>query len=88
VWEQEASIVLRTLGVAPPPPARPTPDSENFDPQVELGRIRNEREGELARIRARRERVEESIQSVDLAEEIIRLEAQERALSDQLNAVP
>jgi hypothetical protein len=88
VWEEEATIVLRTLGVAPPAPARPTPDSENFDPDVELDRIRGEREGELDRIHKKRERIEESIQSVDMAEEIIRLEDEERDLTTQLNALP
>jgi hypothetical protein len=88
VWEEEATIVLRTLGVAPPAAARPTPDSENFDPDVELDRLRGEKEGELDRIRQKRERIEESIQSVDMAEEIIRLEDEERELNTQLNALP
>jgi hypothetical protein len=88
LWEEEANIVLRTLGVAPPPPGRPAPDSENFDPQVELDRMRGNREAELARIRERRARIESSVQSVDLAEEIIRLEAEERQLTAQLRATP
>ncbi len=84
VWEEEAGIVLQTLGVAPP---RPAPDSENFDPDVELDRIRGEREAELTRIRERRARIEDSMKAVSLAEEILHLEEEERDLSAKLAAM-
>jgi hypothetical protein len=86
VWEEEAAIVLGTLGVSPPAPARPTPDSENFDPDVELGRVQREGDARLADIRRRRARIDETVRSLELAEEIMRLEAEERALSAQLAA--
>jgi hypothetical protein len=86
VWEEEAAIVLGTLGVSPPTPARPTPDSENFDPQVELDRVQGEGDARLADIRRRRARIDETMRSLELAEEIMRLEAEERALSAQLAA--
>lgn len=88
VWEEDASIVLRTLGVAPPAPQRPTPDSEEFDPQVELDRVRREGEARLGGIRARRERVENSLQSLEIAEEVIRLEREERELRARLGSSP
>jgi hypothetical protein len=84
VWEEDASIVLRTLGVAPPARPRPTPDSEDFDPQVELDRIRSAREGRLAGIRRQRARIENSIESVEIAEQIIQLEREERELTARL----
>ncbi len=84
VWEEDASIVLRTLGVAPPARPRPTPDSEDFDPQVELDRIRSAGEGRLAGIRRQRARIENSIESVEIAEQIIQLEREERELTARL----
>ncbi len=84
VWEEEAGIVLRTLGVAPPPRPRPTPESEDFDPEVELERVRRQGEGKLARIRQRRQRVENTVQSLELAEEIMRLEQEEQSLKSRL----
>ena len=84
LWEGEASIVLSTLGVSPPERARPTPDSENFDPDVELRRLQRTRETELDRIRARRQKIDDTVQSVDLAEQIIKLEDEERDLNAQL----
>jgi hypothetical protein len=84
LWEGEASIVLSTLGVTPPERPRPTPDSENFDPDVELGRLQRTRQSELDRVRARRQRIDETVQSVDLAEQIIKLEDEERSLTAQL----
>ncbi len=84
LWEGEASIVLSTLGVTPPERPRPTPDSENFDPDVELGRLQRTRQTELDRIRARRQRIDDTVQSVDLAEQIIKLEGEERDLTSQL----
>lgn len=86
IWEEEASIVLSTLGVAPPGPRRPTSDDDNFDPQVELDRTRNEGEAKLDRIRAQRKRVEDAVDSVNMAEEIIQLEAEEKSLQAQIAA--
>ncbi len=84
LWEGEASIVLSTLGVTPPERPRPTPDSENFDPDVELDRLKRSRQAELDRIQARRQRIDDTVQSVDLAEQIIKLEDEERSLTSQL----
>jgi Domain of unknown function (DUF4157) len=86
VWEEDAAIVLRTLGVAPPARPRPTPDSEDFDPQVELDRIRSAGEARLAGIRRRQARAENSIESVEIAEQIIQLEREERELTARLGA--
>jgi hypothetical protein len=86
IWEEEASIVLRTLGVQPPGPRRPSPDDDDFDPQLELDRIKNEGEGKLADIRARRKRVDDAIESVNMAEEIIKLEEEEKSLKAQIAA--
>ena len=88
IWEEEASVVLQTLGVAPPERPRPTPDSENFDPADELDRMKKEKESELDRIRKQRQRIDDTVESVNLAEEIIQLEQEERNLSAQLNAIP
>ncbi len=84
LWEGEASIVLSTLGVTPPERQRPTPDSENFDPDVELRRLQRSRQAELDRIQARRQKIDDTVQSVDLAEQIIKLEDEERSLTSQL----
>lgn len=83
IWEEEASQVLRTLGLAPHT-ARPTPDSEDFDPQVELDRLRRDGEARIREIRERRHRSEESIEWLDRVEEIMRLEREERELEDLL----
>jgi hypothetical protein len=88
VWEEDATVVLRTLGVAPPAPQRPTPESEAFDPQVELDRVRREGEARLSAIRTRRERIETSVESIEVAEQIIRLEQEERELSARLGSSP
>jgi len=88
VWDQEASVVLRTLGVAPLPPERPTVDSEDFDPTVELDRIRIEGDKKLAAIESKRQRADNSLQWLDAAEEAIRLEAEEKNLVDRLAALP
>jgi hypothetical protein len=88
VWEEDATIVLRTLGVAPPPPPRPTPESEEFDPQVELDRIRRQGEARLSTIRERRERIENSLESIEIAEQIIRLEREESELNARLGSRP
>jgi len=86
IWDEEASIVLRTLGVLPPAPRRPLPDDENFDPHVELEHTTREGEAKLADIRARRKRVDDAVASVNLAEEIIKLEAEEKSIQTQLAA--
>jgi len=88
IWEEEASTVLQTLGVAPPERPRPTPDSEGFDPADELDRVQRGKESELDRIRKQRKRIDDSMESVNLAEEIIKLEQEERNLSAQLKAIP
>ena len=88
VWEEDAAIVLQTLGLVPPVPQRPTPESEAFDPQVELERIRGEGEARLSGIRQHRERAENSFAAITVAEQIIRLEDEERALSARLGASP
>jgi hypothetical protein len=87
VWEDEASQVLRILGVLPPSArARPRPsiDSEDFDPAVELDEVRRSGEERLAGIRQRRRSAEESIQWLNQVEEIMRLEAEERALIQRI----
>jgi hypothetical protein len=86
IWEEQASIVLRTLGVDPPAHPRPTRDSEDFDPQVELDRTRREGDAQLDRIRAQRERIDQYTTSTDLAEQIISLETEERDLNARLSA--
>jgi hypothetical protein len=88
VWEEEASIVLRTLGASPPPRASPTPDSEDFDPTEELNRIRREGEARLGQIRGRRARVDNSLAWLEVTEQIIQLESEERSLVRQLGAAP
>lgn len=88
VWEQEASLVLRTLGVAPLPPPRPAVESEDFDPQVELDRIEREGERKLAALRAKQQRAEDSLQWLQAAEEAIALEREEKDLVDRLAALP
>jgi Domain of unknown function (DUF4157) len=88
VWEEDAAAVLQTLGVAPPTPRRPTPESEEFDPQVELDRVRREGEARLSASRTRRERIENSVESIEVAEQIIRLEQEERELSARLQSSP
>lgn len=88
VWEEDASIVLRTLGVAPPARPRPTPDSDDFDPQVELDRVRQSGEEKLKAIRTGRERADNSIESVEIAEQIIDLENEERDLRGRLGSSP
>jgi hypothetical protein len=88
VWEEEATTVLRTLGVPPPAPTPPGPDSEDFDPETALDRERREREGQLGSLRERRRRAEESVQWLDTAEEIIRLEAEERELARRSGGTP
>lgn len=88
VWDQEASLVLRTLGVAPLPPERPTIESEDFDPDVELDRIRREGEGKLQALRAKRQRAQDSLQWLAAAEEAIRLEREEKDLVQRLAALP
>jgi hypothetical protein len=88
VWEGEASRVLGTLGVAPLPPQRPTPGSEDFDPDVELDRIRREGEARLAPIRERRQRTENSLQWLTVVQEIMRLEREEKSLVSRLGSKP
>jgi hypothetical protein len=88
IWEEEASRVLATLGVTPPPRRRPTPGSEGFDPAVELDRIRREGEARLAPIRERRRRTENSLQWLTLVQEIMRLEREERSLVSRLRSRP
>ncbi|MEU8489372.1 DUF4157 domain-containing protein [Streptomyces sp. NPDC048641] len=84
VWEEEASIVLRAFGVAPPTPQLPGPDSEDFDPAQELDRERREGESRLAPIREGRRRAEDSIQWVKTTEEILQLEREEGDLTRRL----
>jgi Domain of unknown function (DUF4157) len=88
VWEEDAAVVLQTLGVAPPTPRRPTPESEKFDPKVELDRVRREGEARLSASRTRRERIDNSLESIEVAEQIIRLEQEERELSARLQSSP
>jgi len=88
VWAREASLVLSTLGVAPPAAEAPTIESEDFDPAVELGRIRDEGEKKLAVLDRKRRRVDSSIQWLESAEEVIRLEREEKELVDRLAALP
>ncbi|WP_229899847.1 eCIS core domain-containing protein [Streptomyces hiroshimensis] len=88
VWEEDASIVLRVFGVAPPKPQRPAPDSEDFDPAQELDRERREGESRLAPIREGRRRAEESMQWLSAVEEIMQLEREEGDLVRRLGATP
>jgi Domain of unknown function (DUF4157) len=88
VWEEEASTILRTLGVAPLPPQRPTPENEDFDPAVELDRVQRESEARLAPIRERRQRAENSLQWLQIVEEIMRLEREEASLRARLASSP
>jgi len=86
VWEEDATIVLRTLGLAPPPRPRPTPESEDFDPEVELDRIRREGETKLGRIRAKTERAENSLEWLQITEQILSLEREEKELRARLGS--
>ncbi|GAB3764918.1 hypothetical protein GCM10028796_21010 [Ramlibacter monticola] len=88
IWEEDASTVLRTFGVAPPPPKPLTIDDDEFDPGADLQRIEREGEGKLARIRKKRRRADNAIESLDLAEAIMKLEAEEKSLDKQLGAAP
>lgn len=88
VWEQEASVVLKTLGVAPLPPAPASFDDEDFDPAVELGRLRDEGEKTLADIEARRGRIDDTMAWLQAAEETIALEQEEKDLVQKLATVP
>jgi Domain of unknown function (DUF4157) len=88
VWEEDAIIVLRTLGLAPPPRPRPTPESEDFDPQVELDRIRREGETKLGRIRQKTERAENSLEWLQITEQILNLEREEKELRAKLGSSP
>ena len=88
IWEEDASIVLRTFGVTPPPPKPLTIDDDEFDPAADLQRIEREGEGKLARIRKKRRRADNAIESLDLAEAIMKLEAEEKSLDKQLGAAP
>lgn len=88
IWEQEAGLVLRALGVMPPAPAPPTFDSEDFDPRVELDRIEREGERKLRAVQARRARVDNSLQWLQAAEEAIALEREEKDLQRRLAATP
>ena len=67
---------------------RPTPDSEDFDPQVEPERVRREGEARLAAARARRERAENSIRWVQITEQIMILEQEETRLRARLGSSP
>jgi hypothetical protein len=88
VWEEEASILLRTLRVAPLPPQRISPDSDDFDPDAELDRTRREGEARLSPIRESRRRAENSLEWLTVVEEIMRLEQEERELVRRLGSVP
>jgi hypothetical protein len=88
VWEEDATIVLRTLGLAPPPRPRPTPESEDFDPEVELDRIRREGETKLGRIRQKTEKAENSLEWLELTEQILSLEREEKELRAKLGSSP
>jgi len=88
VWEEEANIVLRVLGAAPLPPERPSPDSENFDPADELEKQKREGEGKLAKIREKRGRIDNTMKSLEIAEEIIQLEKEEASLKARLSSNP
>ena len=88
IWEEDASIVLRTLGVTPPPSKPLTIADDEFDPGADLHRMEREGEEKLARIRKKRRRADNAIESLDLAEEIMKLEAEEKSLDKQLGAAP
>ena len=90
IWEREASLILRALGVFPSTNHREplSPESEHFDPELELGKIRGEKEEELSRLREARKRTEDSIKSVERAKEIIDLEKEEKALMESLKSNP
>ena len=85
IWEREASIVLGSLGVEPPAPQPPMPDSEDFDPAADLQRERREGEARLAPYRARRQRAESAVQWLQTVEQIMTLEREERDLNARLS---
>jgi hypothetical protein len=86
IWQEHASAVLSALGVLPLPPPGPTIDDEEFDPSEELRRIEREGEARLAPIRERRSRDENSLRWLEIAEESMRLEQEERALQARISA--
>ncbi len=85
IWQEHATQVLSSLGVLPPPPARPTIDDDDVDPGEELHRMEREGEARLAPIRERRTRTENSMRWMELTEEIMRLQGQERDLQTRLS---
>jgi hypothetical protein len=82
------SLARGVRGKPPPERPRPTPDSEDFDPGDELDRMKRDKESELAKIREKRQRIDDSMESVKMAEEIMRLEQEEKDLQAQLDALP
>lgn len=88
VWDTEASAVLQVLGVSPPTPAPPGPDSEDFDPEADLDRVRREGDARLAPLRESRRRVDDSLRWLDAAEEVMRLGREEGELTRRLGTAP
>lgn len=88
IWEEEANIVLRVLGATALPPQHPSPDSDDFDPADELQRQAREGEAKLEKIREKRGRIDNSIKSLEIAEEIIKLEKEEASLKARLSSTP
>jgi hypothetical protein len=88
VWSENAATVLEVLGAPAPAPARPSPDSDDFDPEAELDRVKTQGEARLSAIRARRDRIDNTTQSIDLAEQIMALEQEEKELIARAGATP
>jgi hypothetical protein len=88
IWDEEANVVLRILGATPLLPQRPSPDSEDFDPADELDRQKREGEAKLAPIREKTRRIDNSMKSLEIAEEIMRLEKEETSLKARLSSTP
>ncbi len=88
IWEEEANIVLRVLGATPLPPKAPTPDDEDFDPADALDKQKREGEAKLAKIREKRGRIDNTMKSLEIAEEVIKLEKEETSLNARLSSTP
>ena len=88
IWEEDASVVMRTFGVKPPPPKPLTIDDDEFDFGADLYARKRAGEDKLAKIQKKRRRADNAIESLELAEQIMKLEAEEKDLNKRLGTTP
>ncbi|HEX7241346.1 MAG TPA: DUF4157 domain-containing protein [Longimicrobiaceae bacterium] len=89
VWAEDAEAILYALGVPPIPEAQrplPDPDSEGYEEAVErrMEAIRAAGEREIAEIRRRRARAEESMQWLSMVERVMALDTEIAALQTRI----